>query len=266
MTRLVPYPITLAVCATLAACPPPHKDPGGEGEDEIVLISAEEHAAHFPITEGEIHALGVQAFNGPLECASCHKNFRNFANFECVSCHQEDAESVLNVHREIAGFGIADFRCLECHPDGYKGEELGGEYHDINDFPINELTPHGDAAYVARIPAGETNCTACHASVNDRSDTLCAECHAADAVPLVDAHSLIPLSYAADNPSCKACHGTTPIPPEMNPADAHNAFFVVVPDHHTARTCSACHQANQVDPKPWTIDWAQNTCLDCHLP
>jgi hypothetical protein len=260
----------VVVVVTGAGCTEPKAD-----DIENVRLTPKQHAEDFPIDEAATHALDKDAYGGPMSCDSCHQGTATFAEFKCVECHEHDGNEwpgtpLLTVHGGIAGFNLGNQYCLSCHPDGTSGSEQGLQDHDTNDFPINTATPHGDAAYLARVPVGETTCTACHASVEDRSVLLCAECHADDAVPLADVHNDSPgfttsFNNGDDSPGCKKCHGTTPVPPAVVPATAHNDIFIVFPSHHNAQRCEQCHSTYEPEPKPWTIDWKASSCIPCHL-
>jgi hypothetical protein len=223
-------------------------------------ITAEEHTrAYFPITGDVPHALGAATVTGPLSCGSCHGGTSSFTVAKCIECHQNDDSPPTQVHAGIAGFLPLNTACLACHPDGTRGAEQGVADHSLNQFPIDPDDHHGGAAYDARVGPGQTSCTACHASVTDRSLVLCAECHANDPTPLVETHAAVTRSYEGANTSCKECHAETPLAPEMSP-DEHGGFDV---DHHDA-LCTNCHQERRALPKEWAVDFAVSNCNGCH--
>lgn len=223
-------------------------------------ISAQEHTqAYFPITDDAVHALGAATVSGPMSCGSCHGGTTSFTVVKCIECHQNDVQPPTAVHSGIAGFLPLNSACLSCHADGTRGSEQGVGDHSLNQFPIDRDDVHGGAAYDARIPAGSSSCTACHASVADRSSVLCAECHANDATPLVDTHAAVLRSFESDSVTCKECHAETPLAPDMRPDD-HGGYDMF---HKNAR-CSNCHEARRGPPKEWAIDFATATCTGCH--
>ena len=223
-------------------------------------ITDEEHTrAYFPITGDTPHALGAPTVTGPMSCGSCHGGTASFSVAKCIECHQNDAQPPTAVHAGIAGFLAANSACLSCHPDGTRGAEQGVGDHSIKQFPIDPDDVHGGSAYAARIPAGASSCTACHASVTDRSVVLCAECHAADTTPLATTHEAILRAFEPASVACKECHADVPLPPGMRPGD-HVAFYV---DHYGA-VCSSCHQAARAAPKEWAVDFDVASCTGCH--
>jgi hypothetical protein len=225
-------------------------------------ISAEEHtAAYFPITGDAPHALGASTVSGPMSCGSCHGGTASFTIAKCIECHQNDAVPTTTVHAGIAGFLPANSACLSCHADGTRGAEQGVDDHSRDQFPIDDDDVHGGPAYKARMPVGATTCTACHASVSDRTIVRCAECHASDATPLSDTHASPPVarSFEVDSTACKECHVATPVPAAMHP-DNHPGYDM---DHHDA-VCSSCHQRYQALPKFWAVDFTFASCTGCH--
>ncbi|MBM4280018.1 MAG: hypothetical protein FJ137_04465 [Deltaproteobacteria bacterium] len=249
--------LVLLAAATLAqaGCPAPATLNLG--------ITDEEHTqAYFPITGDVPHALGAPTITGPMSCGSCHGGTASFSVAKCIECHQNDASPPSQVHAGIAGYLPLNTACLSCHPDGTRGSEQGTAEHSLNEFPIDRDDAHGGAAFDARIPAGKTSCTACHASVTDRSLVLCAECHADDPTPLADSHAAVARSFEAANTSCKECHAETPLHPEMDPQQ-HSGFDV---DHDETMPalCTNCHQLRRDLPKEWAIDFGAFNCNGCH--
>jgi hypothetical protein len=244
----------VAVVSLAAAC----------DEPPITLgLSAEEHEPYFPITAVSKHALGAASPDGqPISCDSCHKGRESFKEALCFSCHQFDAVPLTTVHGGIAGYEPVDASCLECHARGDVGTIEGTGTHSELWFPIDPDDAHGGPAYLARVGAGST-CTACHASVEDRSLPLCVECHLQDATPLVTAHALLASSYAQRDIACKECHAEIPINAAVRPVTKHDDEIFLT-DHHEAR-CADCHAARRPAPQEWGIDFATASCVRCHV-
>lgn len=239
---------------------------GCEGEPPLTNgLSAADHAAYFPIDEAAPHALNKEAVGGPISCAGCHAGTNTFKEFLCLSCHQLDQNPTLGeAHGTVGGYLPQDLACFACHPTGLAVDPNGGgggANHSLEFFPIDAADAHGGPAYSARIGAGLNACSACHASVDDRTVTLCAQCHAADATPLADTHAQLQSSFVDNSTACKECHSETPINPYMTPLTQHVAIQT---DHHAA-SCKDCHQVFAQPPKQWAIDFAQNNCVACHL-
>lgn len=238
---------------TLAGCPAPATLNRG--------ITPDEHTrAFFPITGEEPHALNANTVTGPMTCDSCHGGTSSFSTYRCIECHQNDPSPPTTVHAGIAGFLPFNESCLECHSDGRRGNQLGVEPHSINQFPIRPTDVHGGAAYEARLN-GSTSCEGCHASVENRSIVLCAECHAEDDPPIATQHAALLASFQADNQNCKACHAETPVNPSMHPLSAHTFYD---PNHHGA-VCVNCHEKARPPPQEWAIDFSVGTCTGCHV-
>jgi hypothetical protein len=281
-------------------------------------LTAEEHAAYYPINVGDVHALGKASPDGPapLSCTSCHSGGETFATSFCLRCHVFDAvpaagsaavpgRPLAEVHAEVASFRAEDASCLACHPDGVRGNAQdvpsGPAHSDVN-FPIDLGDAHGPddggpyALSVARTPAADTTCSACHASVElaRRNEALCFECHALDtqvdggvdigvahgplspppiAEQLRTSYELIRTGDAArTNVGCKECHAETPINPAVRSSPdagpglitpAHIAVAGIETNHHQA-TCWQCHQSRLPAPKEWAIDFQTSSCICCH--
>lgn len=227
-------------------------------------IDVVEHESYFPINPAAPHAMGITAQNGQeISCDVCHAGTESFRDARCVICHQFDARPLANVHSAIAGYESDDLACLGCHQNGLRGDAVGVEIHSELWFPITPDDTHGGPAFLRRVETLDDTCSACHASVDDRSVTLCAECHAEDATPMETVHLAFAPSFANNSTACKDCHGETPISGFVHPLDNHYALFP--PDHHGAR-CQSCHQQKRREPKEWTINFAIGTCTACHVP
>jgi hypothetical protein len=246
------FVVVAAVVGASAGCPPAATLNLGITEDEHTQ-------AYFPITGDAVHALGSPTVTGPMACGSCHGGTASFTVAKCIECHQNDETPPTTVHAGIAGFLPLNSACLSCHADGTRGSEQGVTDHSLNQFPIDADDAHGGAAYSARLQPSQTSCTACHASVSDRSVVLCAECHALDETPLEETHAAVVRSFETANTSCKECHAETPLLPDMDP-DQHGGYDAL---HHDA-LCTNCHEQRRGPPKEWAIDFAVASCTGCH--
>jgi hypothetical protein len=61
----------------------------------------------FPITSGP---------HSNRDCAECHTNSSNYAQFTCTTCHGRSEMD--DKHKERAGYSYDSNRCYACHPDG----------------------------------------------------------------------------------------------------------------------------------------------------
>jgi hypothetical protein len=52
-------------------------------------------------------------------CADCHINTNNYAQFECITCHEHNNKSeVDNDHKDVSGYSYDSQACFTCHPTG----------------------------------------------------------------------------------------------------------------------------------------------------
>jgi hypothetical protein len=226
---------------------------------------ASEHERAFPVGEGAVHALGKNTDYGVITCDSCHTDTPSFAQATCLNCHRQDrSPSLAQAHKVVAGFVADDARCLSCHPTGERGAAYGFEEHSRDQFPIGPDSAHGGAAYQAVVPGGAQACESCHASVEDRTILLCAECHARDEKPPEAVHNSFVASFEAE--SCIACHAETPA------YTLAQHFEDIALPHSGVSTCRTCHENNRGEPRPWAIDFAAPmpfagvNCVQCHAP
>ena len=63
----------------------------------------------FPINSG-----AHKKFN----CADCHLNQNNYAQFSCIHCHDHNQQKMGNKHSSISGYAWQSNACLACHPNG----------------------------------------------------------------------------------------------------------------------------------------------------
>lgn len=71
-------------------------------------------ASFFPIYSGRHQ----QAWN---DCADCHVNQNNYAQFECILCHEHSNEADLaDKHQGRSDYQYSSSACYSCHPDGRK--------------------------------------------------------------------------------------------------------------------------------------------------
>ena len=72
------------------------------------------HDSYFPINSGS-HA-GVWS-----NCAECHVSPGNYAQFECVLCHEHSRQNTDGHHREVRNYRYESPACYACHPRGRAG-------------------------------------------------------------------------------------------------------------------------------------------------
>lgn len=66
---------------------------------------------YFPIYSG-VHQPAIWANN----CANCHSNSNNYADFTCYTCHFNSETN--NQHSSVSGYVYESNACLQCHPTG----------------------------------------------------------------------------------------------------------------------------------------------------
>lgn len=183
---------------------------------------------YFPIYSGE-HEGEWDA------CIDCHINPSNFAEYTCVTCH-EDGESS-EQHIGVSGYIYESSACFACHPTG-SGEE--GFNHDETQFSLT-----GEHLMV--------DCIECHADGYAGTPTDCNSCHNVDYNNTTNPnHTEIGIST-----DCIACHTTEP---EWIPAtfENHNDYYPLNGAHATiANDCVECHNGDYTA--------TPNTCIGCHL-
>lgn len=228
-------------------------------------LNAQQHAEYFPIDPLAPHALSAASPDGvPINCDSCHAGRETFKEPLCFSCHQLDAVPLSTAHAAVAGYEPIDNACLSCHPDGLRGSVEGTGTHSELWFPIDADDVHGGPEYNARVGGRGDGCAACHASVEDRTQPLCVDCHSRnDPIPLGIAHQALSTSFVQDDVACKECHSEIPINPSVRPVSVHDdSIFLTT--HHGA-TCGNCHFTYKAEPQPWAIDFKAASCVQCHV-
>lgn len=69
------------------------------------------HNNYFPIYSGR-HA---GEWN---DCADCHTNSSNYADFSCINCHEHSQQNTDDDHDDVSGYSYNSQACLKCHPRG----------------------------------------------------------------------------------------------------------------------------------------------------
>ena len=214
----------------------------------------------FPIEVGDIHALGLQAQDGPIACASCHGEAEGFEQFSCVGCHEhrqsgadpDGSEGMDPIHVGQPRYRYESQLCLECHGQG-RGAEITRAEHDDN-FPIRRASVHGNV-----------RCNECHTRDDDRRGFTCTSCHRDSdgdgqedhaLSPMLDAHGpeMAELGYQWLTRKCVECHERSQVPGTLE----HTPFPVDADDTHANVKCAECHNEKG--------DRADIACTGCHVP
>ena len=192
------------------------------------------------------------------QCADCHTNPSNYAEFTCTTCHTNPETT--NQHNGINGFSYNSPACLACHPTG---SATDGFNHNNTGFPLT-------GAHIT------TACISCHASGYAGTPTDCASCHTQDYNQSTNPNHV---SLAIPT-NCASCHTTDAWEPATFPI--HNNYYQLKGAHaaiandcakchngdynNTPNTCAGCHMAdyNQTNnPNHATVGFP-TTCQDCH--
>ena len=192
------------------------------------------------------------------QCADCHTNPSNYAEFTCTTCHTNPETT--NQHNGINGFSYNSPACLACHPTG---SATDGFDHNNTGFPLT-------GAHIT------TACISCHASGYAGTPTDCASCHTQDYNQSTNPNHV---SLAIPT-NCASCHTTDAWEPATFPI--HNNYYQLKGAHaaiandcakchngdynNTPNTCAGCHMAdyNQTNnPNHATVGFP-TTCQDCH--
>ncbi|MBK9519506.1 MAG: hypothetical protein IPO09_19665 [Anaeromyxobacter sp.] len=236
-------------------------------------------------------------------CLKCHPSLKgeptpwagDFKKTSCTGCHvavsggkaQHDDQgltagqvSLATLHAGVTDYAVKvaaqglSAACRTCHPKGVAGPPADHDQY----FGLSATSKHVYPS--ARIAA----CLDCHTSSNRKNpaDFRCAQCHAADAVPLATGHAAVP-DLAADplNPvKCLACHADGKLPATTagvtvtvkSHATAAKGFVVGAGSHSGTKggTCLTCHPTNRlatVAAPHWEYarDFKQVTCVGCHV-
>ncbi len=186
-----------------------------------------QHDAFFPIYSGEHGGEWAQ-------CADCHNNPSNYAEFMCISCHVNPEMD--EKHAGVSGYVYENTACLACHPGGSAGNSFD---HNNTNFPLTGGHMIAD-------------CILCHADGYQGTPTECEACHLADFN-----NSANPSHPGLGLPrDCASCHTTSP---GWNPAsfDIHNNYYPLHGAHAgIANDCAACHNGDYNN--------TPNTCYGCH--
>ncbi len=51
-------------------------------------------------------------------CADCHVNTANYAQFECINCHEHNRTKMDDKHKDVSGYSYDSQACYNCHPNG----------------------------------------------------------------------------------------------------------------------------------------------------
>ncbi|MBP6825825.1 MAG: hypothetical protein KA165_04600, partial [Saprospiraceae bacterium] len=185
-------------------------------------------ADYFPIYSGKHKGTWSQ-------CAECHTNPSNYAEFTCTTCHVNPETN--NQHNGVNGYSYNSPACLACHPTGNSTDVFD---HNNTQFPLTGA--HQSAA-----------CVDCHSSGYAGTPTDCAACHTTDYN-----QSANPSHTALAIPTnCASCHTTDGWEPAT--FAIHNNYYPLNGAHATvANDCAKCHNGNYNN--------TPNTCAGCHTP
>ena len=196
-------------------------------ENEWIPATFDHDAQYFPIYSG--------AHEGEWnQCAECHTNPNNFADFTCVTCHANPETD--DQHTGVNGYVYESNACLACHPTGDASNPFD---HNNTNFPLT-----GEHLMV--------NCIECHANGYQGTPTDCVACHQTDYDGSVNPNH-VSLNIPAD---CAMCHTTEP---EWQPATfpIHDDYYQLNGAHaNISNDCAACHNGNYNN--------TPNTCYGCH--
>ncbi|MBI3179935.1 MAG: hypothetical protein HYZ27_09760, partial [Deltaproteobacteria bacterium] len=217
----------LIACALLSSCE--EEDDTPSGYRVITAISADDHRAKFPITDGA-HA--------GSDCQTCHGDFDSFSQFTCFHCHDHAEADTNELHGPMADYAYESDACYRCHPDGTG--ELSRTSHD-RFFPIAAPAPHESV-----------DCAGCHQEA-DRKVVSCLPCHDHEEGPMADRHRAV-TEYRFTTEGCLSCHPRGEV--TTDPA-AHRPFFPIGQGTaHDDESCSDCHTS--------ATDRKVINCVGCH--
>lgn len=212
------------------------------------------NAAHnnFPIAAGSKHAA--------VTCVQCHLGTgpkTDQTQLACFACHNTQVNSnptLATLHTGVPNYAANSPACYQCHPNS---EPVGPMSHPK--FPIDSTSHHATAAYLAKVPAGKTSCSACHLSYTDRTSDNCQACHTSLTTPKppTTAHSAMSSNLVNTSPGCKKCHGDA----QVDRLASHTSMSY----RHQGAKCFDCHPSMRTD-KTFAADFGLSacTCRACH--
>jgi len=226
----------------------------------------------FPITQTDVHALGLPAVHlpGAIACTSCHTGAAGPAGIDCTTCHTQAAT-------EPAHVAVADLKfttatetsglCLRCHAES----QVPVAVATTPPTHVPPVAPH--APFDVRTGAihFQQPCLSCHAAPRmdkawaaDFKQQACSGCHSEAVDQVVSRHALLQITAVpTDTASCLSCH------PNGEPATSFNHIFfpVALGDVHAlgaaavhlpgAISCKSCHTTGA----SISVD-----CTVCHGP
>jgi hypothetical protein len=168
-------------------------------------------------------------------CSDCHTNSGNYADFTCITCHQQGQTD--EDHNGIGGYSYNSAACFECHPTG---SAEGAYNHNNSNFPLTGAHLNAE-------------CLECHANGYAGTPTICFACHENDFNQSVN-----PNHNALSIPNdCETCHTTNP---DWQPASfpIHNEYYALTGEHLTVATdCFICHEGDYNN--------TPDACVGCHM-
>ncbi|MDF1543670.1 MAG: hypothetical protein P1R58_01060 [bacterium] len=218
----------------------------------------EHDAQYFPIYSGS-HASEWSS------CTECHTVPADRRQFNCLTCHEHRQQEMDGKHGSMAGYGYDSKLCLECHPQGLKGEFTA---HDAEFFPI----------FSGRHASTWSDCAECHNNPNERQIFDCLTCHPGNEVEPV--HNGM-AGYSYDSPTCYSCHPTG----EAGEFTVHDGtYFPIYSGRHSGKwsdciechadpndrkvfDCLTCHPGSEIDPNHTGMSgyvYDSPTCYSCH--
>jgi Class III cytochrome C family len=164
-------------------------------------------------------------------CTDCHIGGKySGTSQQCISCHQDDYNSVQDPNHQLAGFSTD---CIPCH-----GTEA---------ITWSNATFNHDQFWRLEGPHRTLDCNTCHQAGYDLP-TNCFGCHKQDYDNTTD-----PNHQSAGFPTtCDSCHFKSHI--TWNQA-VFNHQFPINSGNHNGISCNECHL---------TANYAQFSCIDCH--
>ncbi len=168
------------------------------------------------------------------QCADCHTNPSNYAEFTCTTCHANPQTN--NQHTGVNGYTYNSSACLACHPTGSAANVFD---HNSTKFPLTGAHK-------------TTGCMECHTTGFAGTPTECAACHTPD-FNLSTNPNHVALAIPKD---CAGCHTTNAWAPAT--FAIHSNYYALNGAHALiANECATCHKGNYNN--------TPNTCAGCHI-
>lgn len=241
----------------------------------------------FPITEGA-HTLGRTTKDGELKCTACHAlTNTNYAQFDCLGCHEHAKDTVGATHANVGGYQYASRACYACHRDGTAANAPNVQAltrDSERDVVVTSLEPTWSGPKILSVTPNPQSLPMPMRHTVAIAARPCAECHVNAEISGFYPGQLHTSLFTLDveqPTTCAECHQTSAPTGFVGPLDSkrvpqtgamkHDARELATGAPLVSQDCSACHVApSKAAGATWTTrarfhgNVQPTSCLDCH--